>query len=235
MPKSYEMPSLNGKEILVIDDADEVRILAQTILRGEGASVAVAATVDQGLEQARKRIPHLIVTDLAMPGKNGFDFLAAQSKDPALKGIPTIVLSSERSRESVLKAASLGAAGYLLKPFRVTQLLQLVRKTLKLTSFASRKLDFTQAFPAELSLPGEVVRINETGFELETPVKLPPDEPIRVTGDLLKRLELEELLMRTVRLPGSHTPSGGYLYEVNFVGIDQRLARLLRTKMTRWK
>lgn len=114
------MASLKGKDILIIDDAPEARLLARKILEVDGAQVSEAGGVDTGIELARKNVPHLIIVDLEMPVRSGFEFLTLRAADPLFQAIPTLVLSGKKDRASIQRAIAFGANDYILKPFRAT-------------------------------------------------------------------------------------------------------------------
>ncbi|MBC7386880.1 MAG: response regulator [Cryobacterium sp.] len=134
------MSSLHEKEILLIDDAPEARMLARKILEVDGAIVSEASTIDDGINLIRNKVPHLILVDLEMPVRSGFEFLTVREGDALFKTIPTIVLSGRKDRESIQKVIAFGANDYILKLFRAILLLQKVRKVLMLISFYSRKI-----------------------------------------------------------------------------------------------
>src|SRR5271154_2065315 len=125
------MPGLKGKKILLIDDAPDARVFARRILAGDGADVEEASTIDEGLAIVARSAPHLIITDLMLPEKTGFDLLAERANNPTLAAIPTLVLSSSNDPKSVVRAISSGAVDYVLKPLKANLLLQKARKHLR--------------------------------------------------------------------------------------------------------
>ncbi len=224
------MSTLQGKIILIIDDASDVRLLARRILEGDGAQVLDADCVAGGLSLIASRSPHLVITDLEMPGHTGFDFLAIRAKDPRMSAAPCIVLSGHKESETVKTAISMGVSDYLLKPFKATQLLQKVRKTLKLSSFLSKKLD---GVPAQISVPAEIIRLNEAGMEIESSVKLALDADILVEAELLDEIGISKVPMKGAQKPPTYLGSGRYLSDVNFVGFDQSQTRTVRDWLRR--
>src|SRR5690349_19564738 len=102
------MSSMSGKEILIVEDAQDVRLLVRRVLESEGARVVEADSVDAGLSMAEKETPHLVILDLELPGQNGFDFLNARKEHPKVKDIPTIILSGKKDKTSVVQAIGLG-------------------------------------------------------------------------------------------------------------------------------
>lgn len=225
------MASLKGKEILIVDDAADARLLARKILEVDGATVTEAESAEEGLATTKTLVPHLILIDLDMPGKNGFDFLEARSADPLFRGIPTLVLSGLKDKGSVQRAVSLGADDYILKPFRATLVLQKVRKVLRLGSFQTRKVVPGAGAIAVFSIPTEIARMNETGCVVECPVKFGPDEGVMIQSDLLKELGLGEAKMRTRKMKGQYLEAGQYSTEINFVALERDVANRIRAKI----
>jgi CheY-like chemotaxis protein len=223
--------SLSGKDILIIDDADDARLLARRILEVDGAAVTDASSIDAGVAAARIQVPHLIVVDLDLPGKTGFDFLDFRSTDSLFRGIPTIVLSAKRDRTSVQKALSLGADDYVLKPFRATLVLQKIRKALRLSSFYSKKIPPGPLADAIFSISAEVVAINEVGCVVESLVKFGPEADVAIKSEYFRGLGAEDVRMRVVKEGGRFLEDGRYASEVSFIGIDREAAATLRARI----
>ena len=105
----------NGKKILFVEDEEELQRAMGTMLEQKGFTVIRAMDGDIGLATARKEVPDLILLDLILPKKSGFEVLTEIKKDPAIKNIPVIVLTNLEGSEDVEKAISLGAMTYLVK------------------------------------------------------------------------------------------------------------------------
>lgn len=225
------MTSLKGKEILIVDDAADARMLTRKILEVDGATVTEAETVEQAFLTTKTLVPHLILIDLDMPGKNGFDFLESRMADPVFRGIPALVLSGLKDRESVRRAVSLGADDYILKPLRAALVLQKVRKVLRLGSFLSRTVVPGPGAQAVFSIPTEIARMNETGCVVECPVKFGPDEGVTIHSDLLQELGIVDAKMRTRKAKGQYLEAGQYSTEINFVALEREVANRIRAKI----
>jgi len=123
--------ALKGKEVLIIDDQSDIRMLIRKILENQGLLVSEAESVDEALSWVVNKTPHLIIVDLHMPKKNGFDFLEQRLQTAILKPIPVIVASGLRDQKSIYRAIQLGASDYILKPFSAAILVQKTRKSLR--------------------------------------------------------------------------------------------------------
>ncbi|HEY7529778.1 MAG TPA: response regulator [Gemmatimonadota bacterium] len=103
--------------MLVVDDDCDVRDVMTQFLRLEGYGVETAANGREALEHLRSGTsPCLILLDLMMPEMDGVRFRLEQKKDPALRGIPVVVLSALRDVRGTAAATHLEAAEYLEKP-----------------------------------------------------------------------------------------------------------------------
>jgi two-component system, OmpR family, response regulator len=105
-------------KVLIIDDDDDLRLIARlSLARVGGMTVAEAASGAAGLESARVDRPDVILLDVMMPGMDGAATLAALRQDPATAAIPVVFLTAKAMRGEVERLRALGAAGVLTKPF----------------------------------------------------------------------------------------------------------------------
>ena len=109
----------NGESprVLIVDDDPGIRLLCSVSLELEGFVVLEAPDGARGLERARSERPDLVVTDVAMPGLDGFQLADALRCDRRTRRIPLIFLSAQVGSEDVARARGLGALDYVTKPF----------------------------------------------------------------------------------------------------------------------
>lgn len=118
------------KTILVIDDEDALRSNLVEMLTLEGFRVIEARDGGEGLQCAQASPPDLILCDIAMPGVSGFDVLEGLRQHPHTVEIPVIFLTARAEHEAVQRAITLGIAGYIKKPFRLKEVLDVIRQKL---------------------------------------------------------------------------------------------------------
>jgi DNA-binding response OmpR family regulator len=124
---SNEPGTRAGAVILVVDDDPEIRDVVRWLLEDEGWTVETASDGRDALERATRARPALIVLDMGLPIMNGEE-VAVRLHEVYVDPPPIIVVSADgRAGE---KAARIGAASYLHKPFDVDALARLVRLTL---------------------------------------------------------------------------------------------------------
>jgi PAS domain S-box-containing protein len=116
-------PARASGRILLADDNADMRDYIARLLRAEGYDVAVAADGLQALELARRELPDLVITDVMMPGVDGFGLLRALREDEASAQVPVIMLSARAGEEARVEGLQSGADDYLVKPFSARELL----------------------------------------------------------------------------------------------------------------
>lgn len=119
------------KLVLVIEDDKFYSNIFKTKFDQEGIKIALAGNGLEGLDLAKKQHPDLILLDLIMPVKDGFETLAELKADPDLKEIPVIVLSNLGQIDDVNKAKAMGAKDYLIKAnISLQEAVEMVKKYL---------------------------------------------------------------------------------------------------------
>ncbi|MCF4128348.1 ATP-binding response regulator [Methylobacterium sp. SyP6R] len=127
-------PSLAGLtgRVLLADDNGDMRAYVGRLLGDSGHVVEAVGDGQAALAAARRHAPDLVLSDVMMPGLDGFGLLAALRDDPALRGIPVILLSARAGEEARIEGLAAGADDYLIKPFSARELLARVETNLRL-------------------------------------------------------------------------------------------------------
>lgn len=120
------------KRILIVDDKAELRKLIRLTLRLQvGYELFEAEDGDEGLEMARIVLPDLVILDLMMPGKDGYE-LCAELKGNTMFNNPYIIMLTARAQEQdVERGKQAGADHYLTKPFSPLQLVELLNEAFR--------------------------------------------------------------------------------------------------------
>jgi CheY-like chemotaxis protein len=108
--------STDGMRVLIADDNADMRRYVARLLRTR-CEVATATDGRSALECIRRRQPDLIISDVMMPGMDGFGLLRELRADPSLRHIPVILLSARAGEEARIEGLDAGADDYLTKPF----------------------------------------------------------------------------------------------------------------------
>ena len=122
-----------SKKILVLDDSKTIRSSVKYTLNKEGYEVLLANNGQEGLEVLKNNSsmsdrPKMIITDINMPKMDGIEFIKQVKADSKFKFIPTLVLTTESQDKMKMKGKKAGAAGWLVKPFKPQQLIDVVEK-----------------------------------------------------------------------------------------------------------
>jgi two-component system OmpR family response regulator len=116
-----------GKTVIVVEDERNIIEAISFILSRDGWDVKTHSNGHDAVEAVRARAPDLVILDVMLPGKSGFDILQDMRKDDELSTIPVLMLTArgqERDREMAERA---GADRYMTKPFSNAEVLEAVR------------------------------------------------------------------------------------------------------------
>ena len=120
-----------GHRILIVDDEPNIVISLEYLMKKEGFQIAVATDGEAALQKAAEFIPDLILLDVMMPKKSGFEVCEALRAMPALIGVKIIMLTAKGRETEVAKGLALGADAYVTKPFSTKELVAQVRSLLE--------------------------------------------------------------------------------------------------------
>lgn len=118
-----------AKKILLVEDEEIIIDLLKRKLSQEGYEVLIARDGEEGLKKMKETKPDLILLDIIMPKKGGFEVMEEMNKDPELKEIPVIVISNSGQPVELDRAQKLGAKDWLIKTeFDPREVLEKVKK-----------------------------------------------------------------------------------------------------------
>ncbi|MBI2052830.1 MAG: response regulator [Candidatus Ryanbacteria bacterium] len=119
------------KKILIIeDDKFLIKVYSDKLMR-EGFDVSMAISGEEGAGKILEQKPDLVLLDVVLPQKNGFDILSQIKLNPDTKSIPVIIITNLAQDSDIKTGLELGAADYLVKTdFSINKLPELVRKHL---------------------------------------------------------------------------------------------------------
>ena len=116
--------------IVAVDDNPVVTQLIAAVLRQAGHEVETLASGGEALVALQRNPPDLLLLDLQMPALDGLEVLRLIGEQKVCQGMPVLVLTGEADTHYVARARELGAAGYLMKPFRAQDLAAKVERAL---------------------------------------------------------------------------------------------------------
>jgi two-component system sensor histidine kinase/response regulator len=130
-------------KILVIDDENTLRHTISTILKFAGYEVIDASDGHAGVRLAGEHLPDLIVSDIVMPGLDGYGMLSTLRENAETAAIPVIFVTALAERQAMRQGMELGADDYLVKPFAPADLLNTVKTRLERQAVLAERHDTT--------------------------------------------------------------------------------------------
>src|SRR3989338_205484 len=141
---------MNRGKVFVIDDELNIRSTVKEALEEEGHEVVCYESPVRALEAMEQASPDLIVTDLVMPEMDGLELIKrTKTIDPEVN---VVVITGDASLESAIGAIRTGASDYLVKPFKIADLLGVVKKALNQKGFTPEVAVRHKAFPERYQL-----------------------------------------------------------------------------------
>ena len=116
------------KRILVIDDSPFISKLMKAELEESGFEVVTALDGNEGIKKAEEESPDLILLDVMMPEKDGFETLEDLKAQKTTKQIPVIMLSAKGDTSALFEGQELGAADYVIKGCEIPELLKCIKR-----------------------------------------------------------------------------------------------------------
>jgi len=117
--------------ILLIEDTGDILVNLIEYLEIKGYTVIAASNGKQGIEMAEENRPDIIICDVLMTDMNGYEVLRSLKESPKTSKIPFIFTTSLSEKMEIAEAYKLGANGYLIKPFDLEALLNMIRTQLE--------------------------------------------------------------------------------------------------------
>jgi putative two-component system response regulator len=156
---SHKLVSENTKSrrsprILVVDDNHDNTLLMRELLASRGYDVRTASTAEEAEEQLHLQHPDLVLLDVIMPGKSGYELCRELKDDPTTRLIPVVMITGLTDREDKVRGIESGADDFLNKPIFPEELFARVKSLLKLKEFTD-ELDNAEAVLCTLGLSVE--------------------------------------------------------------------------------
>jgi DNA-binding response OmpR family regulator len=122
---------MSRARVLIIEDEPHIVLSLELLLARAGYETASAADGEEGLALARGLRPDVVLLDIMLPKRNGYEVCQAIKADPGLRAVPVIMLSAKGQEVEILKGLGLGAAAYVTKPFGNAEILEAIRAVIE--------------------------------------------------------------------------------------------------------
>jgi DNA-binding response OmpR family regulator len=121
---------MDKPRVLIVEDEPHILLSLEVLLERAGYATISARDGEEGLRLIRQLRPDVVLLDVMMPKRNGYEVCQAVKADPELRAIPVIMLSAKGQEVEVLKGLDLGATAYVTKPFGNVEVLEAIRAAL---------------------------------------------------------------------------------------------------------
>ncbi len=118
------------KKVLIVDDEPNIVLSVEFLMKREGHDVVTAADGQAAMDILAEERPDLMILDVMMPRKNGFEVCAEVRADPQMAQMPILMLTAKGREAEMKKGLSLGADAYITKPFSTHELVARVNELL---------------------------------------------------------------------------------------------------------
>ena len=124
---------MNNKKVLVIDDETEILDILKKRIEMNNLVCLVASSAEEGIKMAREQLPDLVLLDIVMPDKNGYEVCEILKDDPKTKAIKILLATGKDLNPEglVQRCLDLGADDYILKPINLKGLINKIKEILK--------------------------------------------------------------------------------------------------------
>ena len=127
-PLELVLDSLAGMNVLVVDDSEDTTEMVRSLLEIGGANVTAVTSGFEGLRVAQEKQFDVVLSDISMPGMDGFEFLGRLRRLPGYEDLPAVALTGFGRPEDVQRAHREGFYAHLTKPFDIEALASLLQK-----------------------------------------------------------------------------------------------------------
>ena len=120
-----------SKNIFVVEDEEDILDLVRHHLSKEGFGVSTATNGMEAVKAIQRKTPDLVLLDLMLPGMDGLDVCRMLKKEPKTADVPILMVTAKDEESDVVSGLELGADDYIVKPFRMKELIARVRTALR--------------------------------------------------------------------------------------------------------
>lgn len=152
--------------ILVAEDEPAIRLSISDYLELSGYSVVAAQNGAEALSMLEKYHPHLLISDIVMPKKDGYELVKEIRKLPRYRLLPVILLTERKQTDDRIRGYQVGCDAYLPKPFAMEELEAIIRNLLERSQIIHSELLFSQGKNSEPQISSRLPQTSNTEIEL---------------------------------------------------------------------
>jgi len=180
------------KRILVVDDDKDIRKLVESIMTKEGFVTVGAESAADALKKIQTSKPNLVILDLQLPDKDGFELCRTLRSDVATKYIPVIILTVQTLDSYKIAGLEIGADDYITKPFNQTELVARAKAILRRSEWREKQESVLKDGNLVINLDKHAVHLENKLLELSPKEFDLLSSLLKNRGKVLTRSELSE-------------------------------------------
>ncbi len=215
--------------VLIVDDNMVNRKLLVGILKKEGYSLLEAEDGEQAIETASRELPDLILLDIMMPKKDGYDVCIQLKGDKKTDNIPIIFLSAKSQTEDKIKGLDLGGADYVTKPFDRGEVLARVKAQLKIVGLTRELISANEELLHKQEKLDEDLKAAAGIQQSLLPKNIPEMEALEMAWRFMPCDRIGGDIFNAVRLDEDHW--GFYMLDVSGHGVPSALVAVSASQM----
>lgn len=154
------------RRIFLIEDEPDLVKIATDLLEEEGFSVQSTGHPDAGLKKIKANPPDLLLLDVRLPDKDGFQVCQELKSDPKTKHVPIIMVSVRSEEADVVTGLEMGAEDYIVKPYRKRELQARVKSVLRRKDFEAKEIETMEVGPFKVDFGRYTARVKNKTLKL---------------------------------------------------------------------
>lgn len=192
------------KRLLIVEDNARLLRVIAVYLEKAGFELMTARDGDEAILRLAETIPDLIVSDIMMPGTDGFAFAAYVRSNPRTDLIPIIFLTARERREDRIRGFRAGVDAYLLKPFEPEELVAVIENILSRVSRTHQRVARAVAPVSEKPAANQPPVSTEQNPNLDSPLTEAEERVARLVAKTMSNKEIAQQLKVSVRTIEMH-------------------------------
>ena len=154
---------MNKKSVLIVEDEEDIASILRINLEADGFHVSTLASGDLVHPMVKKQPPDIILLDVMIPEKDGFEVCKELKADPDTKAVPIIFLTAKTLEHNVISGLEIGADDYITKPFSISVVISRIKAVLRRSKKSAQQSD------SESKLTVENITIDRIKMTVKTP------------------------------------------------------------------
>ncbi|CBW26179.1 putative response regulator [Halobacteriovorax marinus SJ] len=219
------------KYILVVDDDLDILVFCEKILSNIGVVVLKATNTEDALKKILEYAPHMVLLDINLENEAGFKLLDSLKEREILQYLKIYMISSEKSKESILLSKKYGVQGYLIKPLSNNTLVNTVKRFSKESALPTYT-PVDESKLAKVYVPAEIIKFNEISFVLRSRVKFMTKENIEIESQFFRDMNIKKGHMKIYQKSRDINP-GIYDTVMQMIGLPEKILQSIRKRQKR--